>query len=44
MPNEAWRNEYVLNENGMQFFGTSNRIGEMDWYFGQVYVMINSMQ
>ena len=36
MSNDAWRNEYILNENGLQFFGSSNSIGSMDWYFGQV--------
>ena len=36
MPNDSWKDEYVLNEDGMQFFGSSFRIGHMDWYFGQV--------
>uniref|UniRef100_H2ZHB5 Transglutaminase-like domain-containing protein n=1 Tax=Ciona savignyi TaxID=51511 RepID=H2ZHB5_CIOSA len=40
MKNEEWRNEYVLNEEGMQFYGTSNSIGEMDWYFGQFEALV----
>jgi len=35
MSNDTWRNEYVLNEEGLQYYGTSRNIGNMDWYFGQ---------
>nr|XP_002119887.1 protein-glutamine gamma-glutamyltransferase K [Ciona intestinalis] len=35
MENEAWRDEYVLNEEGLQFYGTSRRHGKMEWVFGQ---------
>jgi len=36
MHNDAWKKEYVLNEDGMQFYGSHLGIGWMDWYFGQV--------
>lgn len=35
MQKSEWRDEYVLNEEGLQYYGTSRRIGDMDWYFGQ---------
>jgi len=35
MEKEDWRKEYVLNDEGLQFYGSSRRIGSMDWYFGQ---------
>jgi len=35
MANEKWRDEYVLNEEGMQFVGNRHRISGIDWHFGQ---------
>ena len=36
MKTDEWKNEYILNDDGMLFYGNTNRIGSMDWYFGQV--------
>nr|CAB3266929.1 protein-glutamine gamma-glutamyltransferase K [Phallusia mammillata] len=38
--NESWREEYVLNEQGLQFYGNARRIGQMDWYFGQFEAVV----
>ncbi|XP_076808766.1 protein-glutamine gamma-glutamyltransferase K-like isoform X2 [Clavelina lepadiformis] len=35
MKTDEWKNEYILNDDGMLFYGNTNRIGSMDWYFGQ---------
>jgi len=35
MEDDSWRQEYVLNEEGLQYYGTSRSIGNMDWYYGQ---------
>lgn len=37
MEDDSWRQEYVLNEEGLQYYGTSRSIGNMNWYYGQVY-------
>ena len=36
MPNEAWLDEYVLNDHGILYQGSSNSISASRWYFGQV--------
>lgn len=36
MANEAERQEYVLNENGIIFVGNANYIEARGWYYGQV--------
>jgi len=35
MEDDSWRQEYVLNEEGLQYYGTSRSIGDMNWYYGQ---------
>ncbi|XP_048352850.1 protein-glutamine gamma-glutamyltransferase E-like [Sphaerodactylus townsendi] len=35
LPNEAERQEYVLNENGIIFVGNANYIEARGWYYGQ---------
>lgn len=35
MPQDDWRQEYVMNEDGMYFYGTSSNIGSSPWYQGQ---------
>ncbi|XP_063310997.1 protein-glutamine gamma-glutamyltransferase K [Pelobates fuscus] len=35
MDNEAWLQEYVLNENGRIYYGTEYQIGERSWSYGQ---------
>ncbi|KAM9364171.1 protein-glutamine gamma-glutamyltransferase 5-like [Pholidichthys leucotaenia] len=35
MPNDEERTEYVLNEHGLIYYGTSNYISDMEWDFGQ---------
>ena len=29
------QDEYVLNDEGLLYYGTSRRISSMDWFFGQ---------
>ena len=36
MEDESWRDEYVLNEEGLQYYGSRYHVGGMDWYYGQV--------
>ena len=36
MPNEAWLDEYVLNDHGILYRGSANSISASRWYFGQV--------
>ena len=36
MPNEAWLDEYVLNDHGILYQGSANSISASRWYFGQV--------
>jgi len=35
MEDESWRDEYVLNEEGLQYYGSRYHVGGMDWYYGQ---------
>ncbi|XP_071503234.1 protein-glutamine gamma-glutamyltransferase K-like, partial [Diadema antillarum] len=35
MEKDDWRKEYVMNEEGMYFYGTAEDIGGSDWYQGQ---------
>eukprot|EP00112_Aurelia_sp_Birch-Aquarium-sp1_P005516 Seg1628.2 transcript_id=Seg1628.2/GoldUCD/mRNA.D3Y31 product="Protein-glutamine gamma-glutamyltransferase K" protein_id=Seg1628.2/GoldUCD/D3Y31 len=35
MPNELWLNEYILNDHGILYQGSSNSISANRWYFGQ---------
>ena len=44
MENGDCRNEYVLNDEGMQFVGSRNRIFDIDWYFGQVSYIFDVIQ
>ena len=36
MPNTSDLEEYVLNDQGVLFLGTSSQITPFRWYFGQV--------
>ena len=36
MEDEDKRQEYVLNETGMYFYGSENQIGSSPWNYGQV--------
>ena len=36
MDNEVYRQEYVMNQIGMFFYGSKFRIGGSPWNFGQV--------
>lgn len=35
LPDEAHQKEYVLNDEGIIYYGSVNRIGGMNWLFGQ---------
>lgn len=36
LPNEAQRQEYILNQDGVIYWGTENEILAQPWDFGQV--------
>lgn len=36
MPDNAHRQEYVLSEFGVLFVGSTNRISQVGWNYGQV--------